>query len=264
MQDKRVILTEANITSSCRSRNKPGEYLLLPRSNRVEHYLPWFEGVDVQVMASPELGAQFVQHELLVKPNGGTNGSINQEFEHFFYILEGTLALELDGKKHQLVEGGYFWLPPHSEFKFANRSEGLTRLIWIRRWYEQVPGLKIPAPLIANEKDVKAEPVDTYMEQHLTPYYEDPSFDLGINLQVFDPGVCFSFVETHVIEHGLYMLYGQGLYWLNGDYMEVKKDDFIYMAPYCPQFFYPTGHGKSAYLLYKDVNRDYTVGLIKR
>jgi len=86
-------------------------------------------------------------------------------------------------------------------------------------------------------------------------------FDLGINLQVFDPGVYFSFVETHVIEHGLYMLYGQGLYWLNGDYMEVKEDDFIYMAPYCPQFFYPTGHGPSAYLLYKDVNRDYTSGL---
>ena len=48
------------------------------------------------------------------------------------------------------------------------------------------------------------------------------------------------------------------MYWLNGDYMEVQKDDFIYMAPWCPQFFYATGWDKSAYLLYKDVNRDYT------
>jgi (S)-ureidoglycine aminohydrolase len=29
------------------------------------------------------------------------------------------------------------------------------------------------------------------------------------------------------------------------------------MAPFCPQFFYATGWDKSAYLLYKDVNRDY-------
>jgi (S)-ureidoglycine aminohydrolase len=84
---------------------------------------------------------------------------------------------------------------------------------------------------------------------------------MGINLQVFDPGSYFSFVESHVMEHGLYMLYGQGIYWLNKDYMEVQKDDFIYMAPYCPQFFYSTGWNKSAYLLYKDVNRDYTQGL---
>ena len=110
---------------------------------------------------------------------------------------------------------------------------------------------------MANEKDVPGEPVDTYMEQHLTPY-EDLGFDMGINLQVFDPGAYFSFVESHVMEHGLYMLYGQGIYWLNRDYIEVQKDDFIYMAPYCPQFFYPTGWKKSAYLLYKDVNRDYT------
>ncbi len=104
---------------------------------------------------------------------------------------------------------------------------------------------------------MRADPTDTYMEQHLTPY-EQLGFDMGINLQVFDPGVYFSFVEAHVMEHGLYMLYGRGLYWLNHDLIEVQKDDFIYMAPFCPQFFYSTGWEKSAYLLYKDVNRDYT------
>ncbi len=46
-------------------------------------------------------------------------------------------------------------------------------------------------------------------------------------------------------------------YGTNHDLIEVQKDDFIYMAPYCPQFFYATGWEKSAYLLYKDVNRDY-------
>lgn len=151
-------------------------------------------------------------------------------------------------------------MPPKNTFQFINRGDSLSRVVWVRRRYEEVEGIPVPDPIFANEKDVPAEPVDTYMEQHLTPY-EDLAFDLGINLQVFDPGVYFSFVESHVMEHGLYMLYGRGVYWLNGDYLEVQKDDFIYMAPWCPQFFYATGWDKSAYLLYKDVNRDYTENL---
>lgn len=258
MQQGNGIVPDANIASSCRSIHRPGVYLLLPRSNRVEHHLPMFDGVDVQVMATPELGANFVQHELVVQPNGGTKDVTTDELEQFMFLLEGELSFELEGKRHDMVEGSYCWLPPQAPYQIKNKSEKTTRLTWIRRKYEKVDGIAIPDPIVAHEKDVQAEHVDTYLEQHLTPYYEDEAFDLGINLQVFEPGVTFSFVETHVIEHGLYMLYGQGVYWLNGEFMEVKKDDFIYMAPYCPQFFYPTGYEKSAYLLYKDVNRDYT------
>ena len=257
MQNKKVVVSDGDITSRCRSRNKPGEYMLLPRANRVEHHLPHFSGVEAQVLSTPQIGAQFVEHELLVQPNGGTSKSKVEDLEHFFYVLEGELNIEIEGKSHKMVEGGFSWLPPKHAFQFMNKGEALSRVLWIRRRYEQVEGIAVPEPIFANEKDIAGEPVDTYMEQHLTPY-EDPAFDMGINLQVFDPGVYFSFVESHVMEHGLYMLYGRGVYWLNGDHMETQKDDFIYMAPWCPQFFYATGWDKSAYLLYKDVNRDYT------
>ena len=142
-------------------------------------------------------------------------------------------------------------------YQFSNKGDSLSRLIWIRRRYEVVAGIAIPGPIVAHESDVPAIPTDTYLEQHLTPY-EGLAFDMGINLQTFDPGSYFSFVESHVMEHGLYLVAGRGIYWLNHDFLEVQKDDFIYMAPYCPQFFYATGWDKSAYLLYKDVNRDYT------
>ena len=256
MQNGMLVVSDADITSRCRCINKPGEYMIFPRANRVEHLLPYFEGVEAQVLATPEQGARFVEHELLIKPNGGTARPRDEDYEQFLFLLEGSLDLEVDGKKHALVEGGYCWLPPNYPYQFKNTGEDLSRAVWIRRQYEEVDGIRIPDPIIANEKDVQADPVDTYMEQHLTPY-EEMGFDMGINLQVFDPGVYFSFVEAHVMEHGLYMLYGRGIYWLNQDYIEVQKDDFIYMAPYCPQFFYATGWDKSAYLLYKDVNRDY-------
>ena len=77
-----------------------------------------------------------------------------------------------------------------------------------------------------------------------------------MNLMYFDPGTCFPAVETHIMEHGLYMLEGQGLYYLDGEWHEVWAGDFIWMGSFCPQQFYPTGYGKTVYLLYKDVNRD--------
>ena len=57
------------------------------------------------------------------------------------------------------------------------------------------------------------------------------------------------------------MVEGRGIYYLNRDFIEVQKDDFIYMAPYCPQFFYATGWETGRYLVYKDVNRDYAAVL---
>jgi len=230
--------------------------MIFPRANRVEHHLPHFDGVLAQVLATPQQGAQFVEHELLVEPDGGTSKPWNEDYEQFFFVLEGALSLSLDGRSNKMVQGGFAWLPPNQTYTFSNPGDTLSRVVWIRRRYEQVEGIAVPEAIIAHESDVPAYPTDTYMEQHLTPY-EQLGFDMGINLQTFDPGVYFSFVEAHVMEHGLYMLSGRGLYWLNHDLIEVQKDDFIYMAPYCPQFFYATGWDKSAYLLYKDVNRDY-------
>jgi (S)-ureidoglycine aminohydrolase len=256
-QTAKLIVGDADVTSRCRCINVPGSYMIFPRANRVEHHLPGFDGILAQVLSTPQHGSKFVEHELLVEPNGHTTGARSEEFEQFFFVLEGQVQFDLEGKAHKMVQGSFAWLPPHAAYALRSDSDALSRMAWIRRRYVVAEGIKVPEAIVAHESDVRADPTDTYMEQHLTPY-DQLGFDMGINLQVFDPGVYFSFVEAHVMEHGLYMLYGRGLYWLNHDLIEVQKDDFIYMAPYCPQFFYSTGWEKSAYLLYKDVNRDYT------
>jgi (S)-ureidoglycine aminohydrolase len=259
-QTAKLIVSDADVTSRCRCINVPGSYMIFPRANRVEHHLPGFEGVLAQVLSTPQHGAKFVEHELLVEPNGHTTGHRKEEFEQFFFVLEGQVSFDLEGKAHKLVQGSFAWLPPNVAFSLASKSDQLSRMLWIRRRYVPLEGIAVPMPIVAHESDVRADPTDTYMEQHLTPY-EQMGFDMGINLQVFDPGVYFSFVEAHVMEHGMYMYYGRGLYWLNHDLIEVQKDDYIYMAPFCPQFYYATGWEKSAYVLYKDVNRDYTMFL---
>ena len=260
MQKEKLIVNEADVTSRSRAINKPGIYALLPAANRVFSSLPGFQDVRAQIMGAPQLGAKFVEYELFIDPGGKTKTSRNEDLEHFFYILEGGLSFECSGKIHTLEPGCFCWLPPQSPFSFINKTLAQTRMVWIRRHYEKVEGIDTPAEIIRHESEVTANPTDTYMEQHLTPY-EELAFDMGINLQVFDPGVYFSFVESHIMEHGLYMVGGRGIYWLNGDFMEVQQGDFIYMAPFCPQFYYATGWERSAYLLYKDVNRDYATQL---
>jgi len=261
MQERMFSTSEADIATRCRGIVKPGQYVILPNAQRVFSVLPQFNaGVKAKILATPNIGARFVEHELFVGTNGATHQPIQEDLEQFYFLLEGDVELALEGKSYKLRQGSFCWLPPNLPYQLINKNEKTCRMLWIRRKFELVEHLGIPDPIVAHESDVKAEPTDTYMEQHLTPY-EDPRFDMGINIQVFDPGVYFTFVESHIMEHGLYMLYGRGIYWLNNDFIEVQQDDFIYMAPFCPQFFYSTGWGKSGYLLYKDVNRDYTVDL---
>ena len=258
---KPITVDAGDITSRCRAINKPGIYTILPMGNRVPSTLPTFEGTVAQVLTTPALGAKFTEHELQVQPNGGTRGVIDDGLEAFLFVLEGQFGLEVGGKKHEMAEGGFFWLPPNMPYSLRNTGETRTRALWLRRKYEQLEGIAIPDPIVAHEKDVEPIPEDTYYERHLIPYDDELGFDMAFNLLLFDPGIYFSFVESHIMEHGLYMLAGRGLYFLNGDFIEVEKGDYIYMAPYCPQTFYATGWDGSSYILYKDANRDYIAGL---
>ncbi|MCJ7640775.1 MAG: (S)-ureidoglycine aminohydrolase [Desulfobacterales bacterium] len=257
---ERFIPTDADIVSRCRARTKPGLYMILPRANRVESFIPGFEKTWAQALATPNMGARFVQHELLLEPGGGTKNALKDGFEHFLFVLEGGLSLDSAGKKHELNQGGFAYLPAEFTYSMKNLSDQKSRVLWTKRRYIPIESLR-PDPIISNEKDVPALPCDTYVEQHLIPYDKDTAYDLAFNLLNFEPGIHFGFVESHIMEHGLYMLQGRGIYSLNGDFHEVQADDYIYMAPYCPQFFYATGWVKGRYLIYKDVNRDYVDGL---
>jgi (S)-ureidoglycine aminohydrolase len=73
---------------------------------------------------------------------------------------------------------------------------------------------------------------------------------------LFAPGTPLPFVETHVMEHGLLMLGGGGIYRLGDHWYPVTQGDAIWMGPYCPQWFAALGKEPAKYLLYKDVNRD--------
>ena len=64
---------------------------------------------------------------------------------------------------------------------------------------------------------------------------------MAVNVFTFQPGAKLPFVECHVMEHGLYMMQGQGVYCLSENWYPVAAGDTIWMASYCPQWFVAMG-----------------------
>jgi (S)-ureidoglycine aminohydrolase len=230
-------------------------YAVFPLEGYPFSRLPNWKETDVRVLASRRMGAEFVQMLLDIKPGGGGDRPSDGRVENFLYLLNGEAELRVGSAKHSLSEGGYALLPHTSGF--ALKSADGAKVIWVQKAYESAVGIEAGKGIVSNISKV---PAIEYMGnpkaklQTLIP--DELPYDMAMNIFTFDPGQSLPVVETHVMEHGLYFLQGKGLYYLDGDWMEVEKDDFIWMGPYCPQSFYATGPTASKYLYYKNVNRE--------
>lgn len=231
-------------------------YALMPLEGYPVSRLPSWPHADVRVLASPALGAQFVQY-LIDLPAGRTGAfAPDPSIETFYYAMSGAGTFsDGSGTKHEIASGHYGLLPPGKLAQFT--ASDALRLIVLRKRYEPAPGIKPFAALHGREsavpKNVWADNPHALL-QTLIP--DELQYDLAMNVFTFSPGHGLPIVETHVMEHGLLFLEGKGLYLLGEDWMEVECDDFIWMAPYCPQSFYATGPTPARYLYYKNVNRE--------
>lgn len=230
------------------------QYAVMPPDGILASRLPGFVGTTVRIQTAPAMGARFAQMLLEFEAGGGTTATRNEGLQHLFFLLSGSVEVEIGGEAHRLRPDGYAYVPAGTSY--ALRAGEESRLIWIKKPYEAID-LPTPAPIVGHRDNLERNRPHTEGRywQYLLPA-DDLAFDMNVNILGFQPGNYFPYVETHIMEHGLYMLEGQGLYLLAGDWHEVQPDDFIWMGPYCPQHFYCTGWGEAAYLLYKDVNRD--------
>jgi (S)-ureidoglycine aminohydrolase len=126
----------------------------------------------------------------------------------------------------------------------------------IEKPYEPFEKTAAPDLFTAREQDVESHPLggDPALEvRTLLP--AGTEYDFAVNTMTYQPGASLSMVEIHVMEHGLLMLDGEGIYRLGDSWYPVTAGDFIWMAPYCPQWFGALGKKPSRYLIYKDWNR---------
>jgi (S)-ureidoglycine aminohydrolase len=248
-----------NVFGSTRSSVRPGHALIAPDSF-VQSPLPGWSRTQGIVLISPQLGARFAQYLALMEP-GAEAGPPQPGVERVVYVLEGEVMLTAAGtKEHKLGGGGYAFLPPGADV--ALRARAASRLNVFEKRYLPLPGVEAPRLHVGRERDVPGVPFlgdPDALLQTLLP--AEPSFDLAVNLFSFRPGATLPMVEVHVMEHGLLMLAGQGVYRLGDDWYPVRQGDVIWMAPYCPQWFVATGKEPARYLYYKDVHRDPLQGL---
>ena len=231
-------------------------YALITPDGFVPSVLPGWKNAVVIVNISPVMaGPRFTQLHVTFAADGLAEGNTGRR-EFFIYVLEGSASVLVDDKRHRLEAGGYAFIPPNKDMQIKSGAAN-TRLLVFEK--EFVPLGKNPAPnaIVGNERDVKGEPFlgnDDARLQVLLP--DKPEFDMAVNIFTYQPGATLPFVETHIMEHGLLMLKGQGVYRLDQDYHPVRAGDVIWMASYCPQWFVAMGKTPASYIYYKDVNRD--------
>jgi len=230
-------------------------YALITPDGLVRAPLPGWPGAACIVLISPAMGARFAQ--LLVTLGPGASGAGRRPDEELFcFVRSGAVELELDGSGSALEAGGYAYIPPDMPYQIRP-AEGPAELLVFQKRYAALPATPAPAPVVGREQAVEAAPFmgdEAAMLKLLLP--DEPAFDMAINIFTFQPGATLPIVETHIMEHGMMMIQGQGIYRLAGDYHPVQDGDTIWMAPYCPQWFVATGKTPARYIYYKDVNRD--------
>ena len=232
-----------------------GRYALLTPGGFVPSHLPGWEKAVCHVLISPALGARFSQLLITLEKDGQCAGNTGAN-QYFIYVLEGAASVLLEARKHRLEAGGYAYLPSGQDVQIASGAPG-TRLLVFQKEYQPLPSVARPAGFAGHEREVKAQPFrgnEDLRLQALLPSH--PAFDMAVNILTCPPGAALPAVEAPVMERGLMMLRGQGIYRLEADWHPVQAGDVIWMAPYCPQWFVAMGKTPASCIYYQDVNRD--------
>ena len=233
-----------------RSAHRPDHRLQTP-DTFVRMELPGMKKAAAIVHISPAGGAAFTQYAAELEP-GGTLGSTDTQ--RFLYVLEGSAILTAEPATHTLLADGFAYVPegaPH-----VVKADERTRLAVIEKPYQPLSFISAPEILVGNEAEVVSVALNGDADVQVRSLLPgDLCFDFAVNTMTYNPGAALSMVEIHVMEHGLLMLEGGGIYRLGDSWYPVTAGDFIWMAPYCPQWFGAIGKRPAKYLIYKDWNR---------
>ena len=239
-------------------------YAVIPKgcfSDIVTSYLPGWSKTRLWLIARPMSGFSetFSQYVMEVQPGGGSDApDADKGAEHVLFLTHGEATLTIAGQGYDLTPGGYAYIPPGTPWTFLAEGPAPARFHWVRKLYQPAPGLTAPTAFVTNERAMPLITMpDTGGVWGTTRFVEptDLRHDMHVNIVTFQPGGVIPFEETHVMEHGLYVLEGRAVYKLNRDWVEVQAGDFMWLRAYCPQACYAAGPGPFRYLLYKDVNR---------
>jgi (S)-ureidoglycine aminohydrolase len=239
-------------------------YAVLPAVTQrdiVASFLPGWVNARVWILARPLSGfaETFAQYAVELAPDGGSDApEADERAQAILFVAQGSARLTIGTNEHELRAGSYAYIPPGARWTLWNRSVETCGIHWVRKTYVPGNGCSVPEPFVTHDSDVPAVAMPGTGGVWATQRFVDPMdlrHDCHVNIVTFQPGGRIPFAETHVMEHGLYVLEGTAEYLLNTDWVSVGPGDFMWLRAFCPQACIATGDGPFRYLLYKDVNR---------
>lgn len=216
--------------------------------------VPGWTGCTVNVIINEQMGAGLCQTLITCKEDAVIQGTTFTS-QIFFYVVSGSIKAAIGNNEKKLLKSQFVYVPAGESY-FLNEAEAGTQVLTFHKVYEPLEGYNMPAVLFGDAATVAAPEYlgDPALRlQVLLP--DDLSFDMAVNIFTYDSGGHLPMVETHIMEHGLLYLQGQGVYMLDHQWYPVKKGDSIWMAPYCQQWFTAMGKEPAVYIYYKNVNR---------
>lgn len=239
-------------------------YAVIPKtvmSDIVTSYLPHWEETRAWIIARPMTGFSetFAQYIMEVMPGGGSQKpEPDVGVQGAIFVVDGQMTITHAGKDYDLRAGSFAYLPAGAHWTLNNNSQQAVKFHWVRKRFEAVDGLELPPAIFTHEDQCTMVSMPDTDDKWATTRFIDPSdirYDMHLNIVTFQPGGLIPFMETHIMEHGLYVLEGKAVYRLNEDWVEVEAGDFMWLRAFCPQACYAGGPDRFRYLLYKDVNR---------
>jgi len=229
-------------------------HAIIARDGYINSKIPGWTDCTVNVMINEAMGAGFCQ-TLVTAENGAKLEGKTKASQIFFYMVEGNCKVTIENNSRKLGKGQFVYVPVEKKYLFEE-MDAQTQLLTFHKLYEKQEGYNMPDVQFGDANDFTAVAYsgdETLRLQTLLP--DDLSFDMAGNIFSFDSGAHLPLVETHIMEHGLLFLQGQGIYRLGKHWYPVKKGDAIWMAPYCQQWFTAMGKEQAAYIYYKNINR---------
>ena len=239
-------------------------YAVIPRGvmrDIVTSHLPHWDKTRLWVLARPMTGfSETFSHYLMeVAPGGGsTRPEPDPKAQAALFVTHGQITLTVGGDRHDIAAGGFAYVPPGAEWRVTCTGDVPALFHWIRKTYAAVDGLEPPGAFVTSDAETPPVPMPDTDGRWATSRFMDPAdmrFDMHVTIVTLAPGAVIPFLETHVMEHGLFVLEGKGVYRLNHDWVEVERGDYMWLRAFCPQGCYAGGPVPFRYLLYKDVNR---------
>ncbi len=215
-------------------------YAVIPKtvmSDIVTSVLPHWTGTRAWIIARPMTGFSetFAQYIVEVQPGGGSDRpEPDERAEAAIFVVEGEMTVTLEGAQHALREGSFAFLPAGACWQVNNSSKAPVKFHWVRKAFQAVDGLEPPPPIFSHEDEIALSAMPDTEGKWATTRFIDPEdvrYDMHLNIVTFEPGATIPFMETHVMEHGLYVLEGKAVYRLNEDWVEVQAGTSCGCAP---------------------------------